>query len=356
MRLPLTALLLCLAGAAQAGQIALYIWSDYLAPGVLEDFAAETAVAVRADAYPTSETAEARLLAGGSGYDVAVVASDALGRLIAAGAVAPLDRARLPNLANLDPAVMARLDALDPGGRHSAPYLWGTTGLAFDAAKIAARAPDAPTESWAMVFDPAWAARFADCGIGIVDEPEEVLSAALLWLGRDPRSTDARDVAEALAAIAAIAPHVTRFDSEQVGDLAEGRLCLAVGWSSDVLTADAVAAEGVDLRYVIPREGAHLWVDLFVIPADAPDPENAHRLIDFMLRGDIAARSADSQFGPNANLASVPFLDPAIANDPAVRPPPETVARLHGLADRDAGSKRAIARAWTRIKLGLPPE
>jgi putrescine transport system substrate-binding protein len=347
--------LLCAAGAAPAADLAVLNWSDYVAPGVIEAFEAETGLDVRYDTYAASEPTESRLLAGGSGYDVVVVTSEYLGRLIVAGAIAPLDRARLPNLANLDPSVTARLESLDPGMQRAAPYMWGTTGLAWNEAAVRAIAPDAPTDSWALVFDPAWATRLAPCGIGIVDEPEEVLSAALLWLGRDPRSEAPDDLAAALAAVAQVAPYVRRFDSEQKGDLAEGRLCVAVAWSADALSAIDEAAEGVDLRYAIPREGAHLWVDLFVIPADAPNPQAAHRFIDHMLRPEVAAANTNAQFAANANAASRPLIEPEILANPIIHPAPETLGRLYGLSGRDLEAKRAVARAWSRIKLGLAP-
>lgn len=357
IRTVLSPLCLLAAGliAAPAGATALrvYNWAEFIAPGLVEAFTEETGIAVTYDTYASGETVEAMLLAGGAGYDLVVVSSEYIGRLVARGSIAPLDAGALSRHGGLDPAVMGKLDRLDPGNRHAVPYLWGTTGLGIDREKIAARMPDAPLDSWALLFEPANVSRFSDCGVGLVDAPEEVLAAALLYLGHEPGAADEAARAEALGVLQAINPHVTSIRSTMMGGLASGEFCLVLGWSSDVVWAREHdgAPEGLD--FVIPREGGLIWFDVFVIPADAADPEAAHRFIDFMLRPEIIAQSTDYLWTANAVPAADVLTDPDVLADPAVVPDAAMRARLHAIRALDAEQKGRLDSAWTRLKLGL---
>lgn len=355
MRQILIAALLTLVGSAPsiAETLRVLNWSEYIDPSVLDEFEAETGVKVIYDTYENGETTETLMMAGDTGYDLVVVASDYIRRLLSAEVVRPIDKNRLTSIGNLWGEVMERVDAHDPGARYTLPYLWGTTGIGYNRAAIEARMPDAPLDSWAMLFDPETVSRFADCGVSMIDAPEEVLSAALVYLGHDPNSNDAKEIAEAQGVIAKITPFVRSFDSEQIKDLSNGRTCLALSWSGDTLIAADQAADGVEVAYVTPRQGAPVWFDLFVIPTDAKNVEAAHLFLDFMLRPEIIARCTNEVWYANANAAATAFIDAEVLANPAAYPPQDTMNRLYALNARPPMEKRAIARAWTRLKLGL---
>lgn len=341
-----------LAAPAAASSLRIYNWAEFIAPGLVEAFAEETGIAVTYDTYASGETVEAMLLAGGSGYDLVVVSSEYVGRLVARGAIAPLDIGALSRHGGLDRDVLTKLDRLDPGNRHAVPYLSGTTGLGIDRDRILARMPDAPLDSWSLLFEPAIVSRFSDCGVGIVDGPEEVMAAALLHLGHGPATTDAQVKAEALAVLTAINPHVTSIRSTMMGGLAGGEFCLVLGWSSDVVWAREQDGAPGALDFVVPREGGLIWFDVFVIPADAANPEAAHRFIDYMLRPEVIAQATDYLWTANAVPAADALTDPAVLADPAVVPDTATRARLHAIRALDAERKARLDSAWTRLKLG----
>lgn len=328
-------------------------WSGYIDPAMLEGFTAETGIAVDYETYNDSEATEATLTAGGSGYDLVVVSSEYLMRLVEGGAVAPFDLDAIPGRAALDPGLMARLATLDPGGRFAVPYLWGTTAVGYDRVAVAQRMPDAPVDSWAMVFDPDVVSRFADCGVGFVDTPEEVTAAALAHLGRDPNSTDPADVEAALAAIEAVAPHVARFDADAQEALAQGDLCVALAWSGDVLEAADTQREGIDVAYSIPREGALIWFDVMVLPADAARPEAAHALVAHLMRPEVIALATAETWYPNPNAEAAALIDAELRSNPAVYPPGADMERLFAVRSRPPAQKAALARAWRRLKLAL---
>lgn len=340
------------ATAANAPVLKVYNWADYIAPDLVAAFTAETGIELIYETYASGETAEAMLLAGRSGYDLMVVSSEYIGRLIARGAIGPLDRAALTQRDGLNPEIMVKLDRLDPGNRHAVPYLWGMTGLGFDRSQIEARLPGAPVDSWALLFDPAIVSRFADCGVGLVDAPEEAIAAALLYLGHPPDTADEAARTTALAQLFRINPYVSSIRSTMAGGLETGEFCLVLGWSTDVIAArEAVATPGL-LEFMIPQEGGLLWFDVFVIPSDAANPEAAHRFIDFMLRPEVIAQSTDYLWAANAVPAADALTDPAILADPDVLPPEQTRERLHALRALDAERKGRLDIAWTRLKLG----
>ena len=343
---------LCLAGAASAaeGPLRLLIWSYYLPPGSVELFTDETCIAVDVDTYEEGDAVEAVLLAGGSGYDLAVVSSEYYGRLIDAGALLPFDASLLASLDGLDPRVMRWLEWIYPGNRHVVPYLWGTTGIGFDRAAVAERLPGMTVDSWRVLFDPSIVSRLADCGVSMVDSVEEVTAAALLWLGHSPNgaSPAAREAAQAV--IAAVAPHVRQFDSGFLHRLEIGELCLVRGWSVDVLAAAADAAPGRDIGYVVPDEGATLWIDGFVMPAGAVQVEAARRFVSFMLQPELIAAAASYNWGAGAVPEAVPLMDPAVRDDPQVMPDAATLARLVFLRSVPVAQKAQMLQFWTDLK------
>jgi putrescine transport system substrate-binding protein len=346
------------AAHAEAPELHVYNWSDYIAPDTIANFEKETGIAVTYDVYDGNEVLEAKLLAGNSGYDVVVPsASPFMAREITAGALLPLDKAKLPNLKNLDPHMLALAAEADPGNAHGVPYLWSVTGIGYNKALVSkALGDDGPRDTLALLFDPANAKKLADCGISLLDTPQEVFPAALAYLGLDPKSRDLGDLDKAASLLEKIQPYVRKIHSSQyINDLANGDVCIALGYSGDVIQARNRADEaenGVKIAFRVPREGAQFSIDMLGIPKDAPHPDNAHRFIDYILRPQVIAAISDAVSYPNPNLAATPFVDPAIRDDPGIYPP-AAVERLFYIdlpAPRDY--ERARTRSWTRVKSG----
>jgi putrescine transport system substrate-binding protein len=333
-----------------------YNWSDYIQPGVITDFEREYGIRVNYDVFDSNEILETKLLTGHTNYDVVAPSGPFLERQIQADIYQKLDKSQLPNLKNVDPDV-ARAEALyDPGNHYSVDYMWITSGVGYNKAEISARMADAPVDSWRMVFDPAVAARFQDCGIGILDAPSEVVATVLLYIGRNPNSNSPADLKAAEGVLHAMRPFVRYVDSSRyIDNLANGDICLAMGWSGDIKQAHDRALEagkGIEIEYRIPREGAIINYDVMAIPADAPHARNAHLFINFLLRPDIAARNSNLIKYPSAVLPELQPLDPAVRNDPTVYPPPAVRARLTPERARPPDYQRLLTRAWTRFKTG----
>lgn len=342
---------------AQDMVVNVYNWSDYIAEDTLEKFTAATGIEVNYDVYDSNEVLEAKMLAGSSGYDVVVPTSSFMQRQIAAGVYQALDRAQLPNLANMDPALMASAATYDEGNAHSVIYMWGTTGIGYNVAKVEELlGADAPTNSWALVFDPANAEKLAACGITMLDAPVEMLPAAMNYLGLDPQSTDAADFEQGAELLKTIRPYIRYFHSSQyINDLANGEVCVTVGWSGDIFIAQARAAEadnGVDIAYVIPDEGALQWFDMLTIPADAPHPEAAHAFLNFIMDAQITADITNYVWYANGNEASLPMVDEEITSNPGIFPTPRAKERLWNSVPYDSRLDRAITRMWTTVLTG----
>ena len=333
-----------------------YNWSDYIDPQVLQDFERETGIKVRYDVFDSNEVLETKLLTGHSGYDVVVPSAYFLERQVKAGVFRKLDKSQLPGLANLDPGIVAQAARHDPGNEHSVVYMWGTTGIGYDAAKVKAIMPDAPVDSWQLIFDPAVIAKFKDCGVSMLDDPTDMVGTALLYLGKDPNSESAADLEAAEELLLQIRPYLRTIHSSQyIDQLANGELCVVVGYSGDVLQARDRAAEAgkpIDIAYSIPREGALLWFDTLAIPADAEHPENAHKFIDYLLRPAVAAANSNFVSYANANAAATPLVDVELRNDPGIYPTDAVKTRLQPSVAKSAEFTRALNRAWTRFMTG----
>jgi len=342
--------------SAQDAVVNIYNWSDYIDEEILADFTSETGIKVVYDVFDSNEILETKLLAGGTGYDVVVPSATFLARQIQAGVFQKLDKSKLGNIGNVWGDIAERVAIYDPDNAYSVNYMWGTTGFGYNVAKISERMADAPVDSWAMIFDPDIVSKFADCGIHVLDAPTEVIPAALNYLGLDPRSKDAADIKKAEELIGSIRPHVQKFhSSEYINALANGDICLAVGWSGDVLQARDRAAEaeqGVEVAYAIPKEGALMWFDQLAVPADAPNPDAAHKFIDFILRPEVIAKASNYVYYANGNAASTPLLDAEVTGDPAIYPDDATVKNLYTILPYDAKSQRLITRAWTKVTTG----
>jgi putrescine transport system substrate-binding protein len=348
-------------GAAQAAepkQLNVYNWSDYIAEDTIAKFAAETGIKVTYDVYDSNETLEAKLLAGRSGYDVVVPsAMPFLAKQAKAGVYRKLDRTKLANYGNLDKQILTQAAKADPGNQFGVPYLWGTTGIGYNVAKVkAALGSAAPLDSSALLFDPENARKLQGCGISLLDTPQEVFPAALAYAGADPIAKDPGALEKAVGIVQKIRPFVRKFHSSQyINDLATGDLCLAFGYSGDVIQARNRAEEaknGIEIGYLIPKEGAMLWVDMMAIPADAPHPDNAYLFIDFILRPEIIAAISNKVGYANPNALATDMVDDALRDDPNVYPPEEVRARLFFDQPATQAFERERTRAWTRVKSG----
>ncbi len=357
-QLTLPAILLALPAAAHAQDtLNIYNWSDYIAEDTIPDFESETGVDVNYDVFDSNEVVEAKLLAGSTGYDLVVPSLEFMARQAQAGVFQPIDAARLSNYDNLDPEVMRIVATNDPDNAYGIPYMMYSIGPGYDIDAVTERLGDeAPLESWALVFDPENAAALADCGIALLDSPSEITAAALNYLGLDPTSEDAGDLEKAMELLAGIRPHIRYFHSSQyINDLANGDICLAVGYSGDILQAKDRAAEagnGIDIRYVIPKEGAQLGFDMLAIPADAPHPDAAYAFIDYFLRPEVTAAISDAVFYANANAAATPLVSEEVTSDPGIYPSQETLAKMYSAKPHSARYDRSLTRAWTSLKTG----
>jgi putrescine transport system substrate-binding protein len=335
----------------------IYNWSDYIAEDTVAKFENETGYKVVYDVYDSNEVLEAKLLAGNSGYDVVVPTSQFLQRQIAAGVYQPLDKSKLPNLKNMDPDLMKAAAAYDPDNAHSVIYMWGTTGIGYDEAKVKERlGEDAPVNSWALIFDPQYAEKLADCGITLLDSSTDVLPSALAYLGLDPTSTKADDLEQAAKLVEGVRPYIRYFHSSQyINDLANGEVCVSLGFSGDVFIAAARAEEagnGIDIAYAVPKEGALQWFDMMAIPADAPNPEGALAWINFIMEPQITADITNYVWYASANKEAMALIDPEIKDDPAIFPPPDVLAKLFPAVVYDARTERALTRLWTTVRTG----
>jgi len=353
----LAAGLLFSSAQAEERTVNFYNWSNYMAPGVLEDFTKETGIRVVYDTFDANETLETRLLAGKSGYDVVVPTGYFLQRQITAKVFLKLDKSKLPNLVNAWPVVTQQLATYDPGNNYGANYMWGTTGVGYNV-KMAQKilGSDAKIDSWDIVFKPENLARFKDCGIHMLDSADDILPAALSYLGIDPNSTKQPDLEKAADLVIKIRPYVRKFhSSEYLGALASGEICFVVGWSGDVMQARSRAAEansGVEIGYTIPKEGAQMFFDNLAIPADAKNVTEAYELINYLYRPDVAAKNSDFLSYANGNLASQKLVDPKILNDKNIYPDEATQKKLFVIQARDPATQRIINRLWTRVKTG----
>jgi putrescine transport system substrate-binding protein len=343
---------------APSRTLRVYNWSDYIAPDTVARFERETGIRVTYDVFDGNEVLEAKLLSGASGYDLVVPTSEFIGRQILAGVFQPLDRQQLRNYPNLDAELLRFLEKVDPGNAYAVPYLWGTTGIGYNVDKVrAALGPDAPVDSLALVFEPRYLERLKRCGVAYLDAPREVFSTALRYLGLDPDSSDPQLYSgQARALLERARPYITYFNSSQyINDLANGEICVALGWSGDILQAADRAREagnGVEVSYRIPREGGVIWFDLLAIPADARNVANAHRFIDFLLQPEVIAEVTAYVKYANANRAADELVPAGIRSDAGIYPPAEVRARMFTMGVSPPKVERVMTRAWTGVKTG----
>ena len=337
--------------------LSVYNWSDYIAEETVAKFEAETGIKVIYDVFDSNEVLEAKLMSGDAGYDIVVPSLSFLGRQIQAGVFSELDRSQLSNIDNLDPELMKRIAVLDPGNTHAVPYLWGTTGIGYNVDKVReVLGEDAPVNSWDLVFKPENMEKLASCGVSFLDAASEMVPTVLNYIGEDPNSFDPAVIEKGLAKLQEVREHVRYFHSSQyINDLANGDICVAVGWSGDIVQASDRAEEagkGVSVAYTIPTEGAAIWFDMLAIPKSSKRPENAHAFINFLMRPEIIAEVSDYVSYANGNLASKPLIDPEITGDPTIYPDDVTSQKLFTLAVLPQEVDRIYTRAWTTLKSG----
>ncbi|WP_445398053.1 extracellular solute-binding protein [Zobellella sp. An-6] len=346
------------AQAQEPAQVNFYNWSDYIAEDTLANFTADTGIQVTYDVFDSNEVLEAKLLAGNTGFDLVVPTGDFMGRQIQAGAFMELDKSKLTNYGNLDPQIMALLADKDPGNKFGVPYLWGTTGIGYNVDKVKeALGEAAPVDSWDLVMKPENLEKLSQCGVAFLDAPTEIFAAALNYQGLDPNSTNTEDYnGPATELMLSLRPHITYFHSSKyINDLANGDICVAVGWSGDILQARDRADEakqGVNVAYSIPKEGALMWFDMLTIPRDAKHPDNAHKLIDYLMKPEVIAGVSNYVAYANANSASREFVDEEILNDTGIYPTAEAAEKLYTAKILPQSVNRVITRAWTRVKTG----
>ena len=349
---------------AQQGRertVNVYNWSDYIEPSVLADFTKETGIKVKYDTFDSNDTLETKLLAGKSGYDVVVPTAYFLERQIKAGVFVKLDKSKLPNLANLWPEVTKRLATYDAGNQYAVNYMWGTTGIGYNVKKAReVLGPDVKVEdamaSWDIVFKPDSLARFKNCGVHMLDSADDIMTAAMKYLGLNPNSKQQADLEKGAELMMKIRPSVRKFhSSEYLNALASGEICLVLGWSGDIKQAQKRAAEakaGVEIGYSIPKGGAQMWFDNLAIPKDARNIAEAHVFIDYLLRPEVAAKNSNFISYANGNLASQRLIDKSVFDDRTVYPDEVTLAGLYIVTANDQKTQRLINRMWTRVKTG----
>ena len=355
--LTLTAVLALTSAAAFADEVRVYNWSDYIDEELLTKFEEETGIDLIYDVFDSNEVLETKMLAGGSGYDVVVPSGTFLSRQITAGAFQKLDQSKLSNAGNLWDVIKDRTEQYDPENAYSINYMWGTTGLGVNVGKVAAAlGDDAPIGSLALIFDPENMEKLAECGVYFLDAPTEMVPAALAYLGENPDSHDPEVIAKAEAVLSAVRPYVLKFhSSEYINALANGDICVAFGWSGDILQARDRADEaenGVEIAYNAPSEGALMWFDQMAIPVDAPNPDGAHVFLNFILDAQNMADASNYVYYANGNLASQAMLEEDVIGDPAIYPGADTIKNLYTTTSYSIKIQRVVTRMWTKIKSG----
>ncbi len=335
----------------------LYIWSDYLAPDTIKNFTAKTGIKVNVDVFDSSETMEAKLLAGSSGYDVVVPNGPILSRFIKAGVLQPLDKRRLPHIDTQDPEITGRAAAQDPGNAYGIVYMWGTSGIGYNVAKVrAVLGENAAVDSWSLILDPANAQKLSQCGLYAFDSPSDIFELTLNYMGKDPHSTVVKDYEDAGALWQKVRPYITKFhNSESISALANGDICVAMGYSGDMFQARDRAEDakkGVEIAYSIPKEGAVMWFDLMAILKDAPHPDAAYAFLDYILTPEVIGPISNELYYANANAKAKPYVEKEILEDETVYPGKAMMDRLFPESSPTQEIERLRTRIWSRVKTG----
>lgn len=341
-----------------AGTLNVYNWAEYIGEETIANFEKEFDIKVTYDHYDSVETADAKLLAGNSGYDVVSHSGDAIARLIPAGILAKLDKSKLPNFKHMSPEVMGQLSQhWDPGNDYIVPFMWGTHGVTYNAELIKSVAPDVPIGSLDVIFKPEHMEKLAKCGVSFLDSPTDVIPMALAYMGLDPNSNNVDDYKKVEEMLLKIRPYIKTFDNYAYQRMPEKEFCVAVTWGPDGLLAMSGAEEantGVVLDFFLPpgQGAATIWVDGWVIPQDAKNVENAHLFLNYMMRPEVGAADSNFTWYATANKDAVPLIDEAVTSSPAAFPPPEQVAMMYTRVPLPPKVERVMTRTWTNFKEG----
>jgi putrescine transport system substrate-binding protein len=341
---------------AQSSSVNVYNWSDYIGETTIADFEEETGIRVVYDLYASAEEAQAKLLAGSSGYDVVLQSGLGLHHMVTAGVFQKIDRSKLMGWSNLDPSILKIVEGFDPGNEYGVPYTWGSVGITYNIDMVKERLPDADLNSLDTFMDPANAALLADCGISILDSPTDFGFMVLKYLGINPDTAGPAEWAKLAEAIAPIRNSIATFDNANfLTTLPNGEICVANNWSGDYGVAKARATEAgieINLGYFVPKTGSPAWFDIWCMPSDASNVDNGYRFIDYLLRPEVIAACTDYTGYANANSAATPLVDASISSDPAVYPDAETLSRMYTPAPQTPEQDRDLTRIWTEIKAG----
>ena len=350
--------LMLVASISQAAEtVKIYNWSSYIAPDTTKNFQKETAIGFSYDVYDSNETLDGKLMTGNSGYDVVFPSNHFMARQIQGKALKRLDKSQLPNWQNLNPVLLKALEVNDPGNQYGFPYLWGSTGIGYNIDKVKAVLGDnAPVDSWDLIFKPEYMSKLKSCGVAVLDNGPELLPIALHYLGLPHHSQDPKDYEKAKELLMKVRPYISYFHSSKyTGDLANGDICVVVGFSGDVLQAKNRADEannGVKVGYSIPKEGAPMWFDMVAMPADAPDEKAGYAFMNYLLRPDVMAGISNYVHYANGNQQADGLIDPAIKGDTKVYPSPEMMGKLFALEAMPLNIDRIRTRVWNKIRTG----
>ncbi|MBF7955941.1 spermidine/putrescine ABC transporter substrate-binding protein PotF [Rahnella victoriana] len=344
--------------SAEEKTLHIYNWSDYIAPNTVPDFQKETGIKVVYDVFDSNEVLEGKLMAGSTGFDLVVPSASFLERQLAAGVFQPLDKSKLPNYKNMDPELLKMVAQHDPGNKYAIPYLWATTGIGYNVDKVkAVLGKDAPVDSWDLVLKPENLEKLKSCGVSFLDAPAEIYATVLNYLHLDPNSTKASDYTGAANdLLLKLRPNIRYFHSSQyINDLANGDICVAIGWAGDVMQASNRAKEaknGVNVAYSIPKEGALAFFDVFAIPADAKNLDEAYQFLNYLMEPKVIAQISNTVYYASGNKAATPLVNEEVRNNPGIYPPADVQAKLFTLKVQDPKIDRVITRSWTKVKTG----
>ena len=336
-----------------------YNWSDYIADDTVANFEKETGIKVRYDNFDNNEILHAKMVAGRTGYDIVVPSSYFARMQILGGLLRPIDRAQIPNYKNLDPNIQKALAEMDPGNKYLVDWAWGYTTVGINVEKVKKALGDLPMpeNAWDLVFSPKYMSRLKSCGVSFLDSATEIVPPAARYLGKHSFSKNPADYNGVLDLLKTIRPYVTLFSSSgYINDLANGSICVALGYSGDINIAKNRAVEGKTgqkIECLIPKTGGLLFMDTMAIPADAPHPGNAHKWINYVLRPDVAASLTNKVFYANPTNVAGKLIKPEVASDKTVFPTDEDMKKMDKPGELTNDSRRAMTRIYTSFKTGL---
>ncbi|MEO8558154.1 MAG: extracellular solute-binding protein [Rhodospirillales bacterium] len=361
LRISLLATLALLLGAsiawAQKPTVTFYNWAGYVPAELIKGFEKSSGLKVAYPTFESNEILDARLRDGKAEFDVVGPrAAPFLAAQVPEGFYQPLDRGKLAHYGNLDPVILKLLEKYDPGNLHAVPWMWGTIGIGYNVERMKRLLSDMPPDTLRLIFDPQIVSKFKDCGVMVLDSPAEMIPAALLYLGLDPDSKSEADLIKAVDAIKAVRPFIRKFaSSDFVNQLNQGAICLAFGYSGDIHEArqrsDQAKGRGrITIGYVVPKEGALVWIDTLAIPANAPNADSAYKLIDYLLDAKVAAASANQLRYASGNAAARPFLDAGLSGDAGLYPPSDVMAKLYTVSPAERRYQLQRQKLWNGIK------